>query len=96
MAKLNNTQQYMKNKSAKCGDIIICPSCRKEFIKKQYSQAFCCKRCRDNFHNSFGDRHKKGYYDRYNARHPHRLDYLDKLKNVDDSWAWCENPQLGI
>lgn len=96
--KLNNTQIYMVNKATKCGDTITCPTCKKEFVKKQYSQAFCCSRCRDSFHNYFGDRHRKGYYAQYNARHPKRLDYLDSIRErySDDSYAWCENPILGI
>ena len=44
-----------------------------------------------------GDRHYDGYYDLYNIRHPHRLEYIDRLmEQIDDSECWCDNPQLGI
>lgn len=97
MASVNRFARYKMNKNAKCGEMIICPICGKEFKKKQYSQAFCCSTCKDKYHNDMGDRHYDGYYDLYNARHPHRLEYIDRLmENMDDSECWCENPQLGI
>ena len=49
---------YTINKSAKTGEMIECPVCHTVFKKKQYSQAFCCSKCKDKYHNSHdGDRH---------------------------------------
>ena len=72
MSKKNKT--YYINKEAAVGDTITCPVCCITFIKKQYSQAFCCKECKDKFWNKKGDRHSKGYYSDYNMKHPERLD----------------------
>lgn len=54
-----NKEQYITNKKSKVADFCICPVCNSDFVKKQYSQAFCCLKCKDRYHNSFGDRHKK-------------------------------------
>ena len=61
--------RYKANKQAKVKDKIICPVCGKEFVKKQYSQAFCCTCCKDDYHNvRKPNRHKDGrvYYRDYN------------------------------
>lgn len=50
--------KYEENKAAKVGSTITCPTCGKEFVKKQYSQAFCCLQCKDKYWNTIGDRHK--------------------------------------
>ena len=59
---------YKINKQKKVGATIECPVCHKKFLKKQYSQAFCCLHCKDAFHNKHnGDRHRDpNYYDKYN------------------------------
>lgn len=50
---------YQANKAAKVGDDIECQSCHTTFRKSQYSQAFCCVKCKDAFHNKHNpDRHK--------------------------------------
>jgi hypothetical protein len=56
------TTQYEANKKAKVGTEIICPVCRKKFIKKNYQQAFCVRtdrkqkhRCKDIYWNSVSD-----------------------------------------
>lgn len=51
---------YRSNKEAKVGETIECPPvCHTKFIKRQYSQAFCCGHCKDRFHNMrCKDRHK--------------------------------------
>lgn len=50
---------YRSNKEAKVGETIECPVCHTKFIKRQYSQAFCCGHCKDRFHNMrCKDRHK--------------------------------------
>ena len=68
-------KKYKENKSAKVGTEIVCPICGKSFIKKQYSQAFCCGKCKDNFWNKKGDRHADpNYHSKYNAAHPERLE----------------------
>lgn len=64
-------QRYIANKEAKCGTEISCAVCRTTFIKKQYSQAFCCSQCKDAYWNAKGDRHSDpDYYRRYNHRQP--------------------------
>ena len=54
--------QYEANKLAKVGTEIICPVCRKKFIKKSYQQVFCVRtdrkqkhRCKDIYWNSVDD-----------------------------------------
>ena len=74
MPKSERTKIYEKNKAAKVGTKIICPICGQEFVKKQYSQAFCCGICKDDFWNAKGDRHRKGYYADYDEKHPERIE----------------------
>jgi uncharacterized CHY-type Zn-finger protein len=77
---------YKNNKMAKVGDMIECPVCHTKFIKKQYSQAFCCLHCKDKFHNRHdGDRHK---YDDISNDEGCSYDGAD-----NDQWGDCE---LGI
>lgn len=53
---------YQTNKAAAVGTTIECPVCHTRFVKRQYSQAFCCTHCKDKFHNRHdGDRHKYTY-----------------------------------
>lgn len=50
---------YKTNKKARVGTEIECPVCHTKFKKIQWSQAFCCTRCKDKFHNMHdGDRHR--------------------------------------
>lgn len=72
MAKSKRKIIYETNKKAKVGDEIICPICSKKFIKRQYSQAFCCGECKDAFWNAKKDRHRAGYYEDYDNKHPER------------------------
>lgn len=73
MAKKSKRKlQYEANKSAKVGTEISCPICFNKFIKRQYSQAFCCGKCKDNYWNAKGDRHSVGYYEKYDNKHPER------------------------
>lgn len=65
-------QLYKENKVAKVGREITCPVCGTKFIKKQYSQVFCCGHCKDTFWNAKGDRHAAGYYEDYDAKRPER------------------------
>jgi ribosomal protein L37AE/L43A len=71
---------YKNNKSAKVGTEIECPVCHKRFIKKSYQQAFCCGECKVKFWNR--TRKSNGYFSRYNAEHPERLERIGI--NVDD------------
>lgn len=51
-------EKYEFNKKEKTGEIIECPICHNKFNKMQYSQAFCCGKCKDKYHNIIsGDRH---------------------------------------
>ena len=55
--------RYLQNKEAKTGETIKCPICGEIFIKKQYSQAFCCKECKGYYWNAAKpDRHKDKNY----------------------------------
>ena len=59
MSKKKKKGLYRSNKEAKVGETIECPVCHTKFIKRQYSQAFCCGHCKDRFHNMrCKDRHK--------------------------------------
>lgn len=66
---------YRTNKEAKVGTEIECPVCHTKFIKRQYSQAFCCTQCKDKFHN----RHDG---DRYN--YENLCDDYDECFNVSE------------
>ena len=76
MKKTKRTIQYEANKAAKVGETIVCPICHEQFRKKSYQQAFCSTKCKDDFWNNKKDRHKKGYYIRYNQKHPERYEGL--------------------
>lgn len=72
MAKSKRKITYEANKKAKVSTDIICPICGTKFVKRQYSQAFCCGRCKDAYWNAKGDRHSVGYYKKYDNKHPER------------------------
>ena len=72
MAKSKRKITYETNKKAKVGDEIVCPICSQKFVKRQYSQAFCCGSCKDAFWNAKGDRHSVWYYEKYDNKHPER------------------------
>ena len=72
MKKNKRKLQYEANKDAKIGEEITCPICGTKFIKRQYSQAFCCSKCKDGYWNAKGDRHRAGYYKKYDNKHPER------------------------
>ena len=74
MSKKNINEKITAAKSAKVGDIVICPHCGKEFVKKTYQQTFCCAECKNTYWNNKKDRHRKGYYREYNKAHPERLE----------------------
>ena len=81
--------RYLQNKEAKTGDTIKCPICGDVFIKKQYSQAFCCKECKGYYWNAAKpDRHKdKKYQHKYNKAHPERLERgYTKIKHNSNIW----------
>lgn len=52
---------------------MVCKHCGKEFAKKSYQQVFCCPECKNAYWNKKGDRHRKGYYRKYNKKHPERI-----------------------
>ena len=74
--------KYKENKVAKVGETIKCPVCGDVFIKKQYSQAFCCSACKDYYWNRVKkDRHKNpDYHHNYNMKHPERLERVGIYK----------------
>lgn len=51
---------YKHNKSAKVGEIIVCPSCHTGFTKEHYQQAFCKTKpgtqCKDKYWNTVDPR----------------------------------------
>ena len=75
-------QQYLANKEAKTGTEIICPICKDKFIKRQYSQAFCCSQCKDAYWNAKNsDRHSNpDYYRNYNHKSPNKTERLAYAK----------------
>lgn len=82
---MDRNQQYKANKQAKTGETIICPVCGEAFVKKQYSQAFCCGECKDKFWNKKGDRHRAGYHREYNKKHPERIErWIDITSNAQE------------
>jgi ribosomal protein L37AE/L43A len=87
--------RYKANKQAKVKEKIICPVCGKEFVKQQYSQAFCCTVCKDDYHNARKpNRHKDGraYYREYNSSrrgdsyqiHMPEQDYINACAHYGD------------
>lgn len=70
---MKRKERYKLNKSAKVGEEITCPVCSKNFKKKQYSQAFCCGKCKDDYWNAKGDRHGEGYYENHDLKHTERI-----------------------
>ena len=105
MAKHIHTT-YKLNKEKKVGETCTCPICGDKFIKKQYSQAFCCGHCKDVYHNKRkSDRHRPNYHKEYDMKHPERLERIMAIRQkINDIWweevgqyeAMCENPILGI
>lgn len=65
-------ERYNTNKASKIGDECICPICYTKFTKKHYAQAFCCGKCKDAYWNAKKDRHRAGYYEEYDNKHPER------------------------
>ena len=54
--------EYTKNKKAKVGTLLDCPTCGRDFTKKQWQQAFCQRNkkqkgstCKDVYHNVTND-----------------------------------------
>lgn len=49
-------ERYTLNKNASVGDEVTCPSCKTNFLKRSYQQAFCSNKgknnCKDNFWNN--------------------------------------------
>ena len=70
---MKRKERYKLNKGAKVGEEIACPVCNDTFVKKQYSQAFCCGQCKDKYWNAKKDRHKAGYYEEYDSKRPERM-----------------------
>lgn len=75
MTKITKRKEiYLTNKSKKVKDICICPICKTEFVKKQYSQAFCCNECKVKFHNDKQIGKRNEYHRKYNMKHTERYD----------------------
>ena len=49
MSKSKINKQYLYNKEADVGTNLICPICNTNFVKKQYSQSFCCTKIFNNY-----------------------------------------------
>ena len=83
--KKHNNGLYNAAKAAKVGAVIKCACCGEEFVKRYYQQAFCCPKCKDDYWNRKGDRHKggKAYYREYNYLHPERLQRVGYLCDED-------------
>lgn len=70
---MKRKERYKLNKDAKVGEEITCPVCNDTFVKKQYSQTFCCGQCKDKYWNAKKDRHRAGYYEEYDSQRPERM-----------------------
>ena len=81
--------KYEENKAAKVGSTIICPTCGKEFVKKQYSQAFCCLQCKDKYWNTMGDRHK-GTNEAFKKQQP-EVDLEKEIDTYFQGWTDCDD-----
>lgn len=72
--------RYEQAKQAKVGETITCACCGKEFVKRQWQQAFCCPKCKQVFWDRKGDRHKDpDYYTEYDRKHPERIERAKML-----------------
>ena len=47
---------YETAKAAKTGALCVCPTCKKQFTKKSYQQAFCSNKGRNNCKDTFWNR----------------------------------------
>ena len=96
MSKITKRKElYLINKSNKVGDNCICPICKSGFIKKQYSQAFCCNECKVKYHNDKQVGKRNDYYRKYNMKYPERYDRIgidlefEKWKNEYYKYSDC-------
>lgn len=86
--KQNTVSIYKTNKLLKVGDSCICPICGTTFVKRQWQQAFCCGVCKDKYHNKKGDRHRAGYHQDYNLKHPERLERVGLTPYESDGYEY--------
>ena len=61
------------NKGVDIGANCLCPVCKTNFIKSQYSQVFCCSHCRVTYYNRKQKGKRNAYHREYNKKHPHRI-----------------------
>ena len=89
------------NRNAKTGESIICPICRKEFVKKSYQHTFCSLACKDKRHNMINsDRHSDpDYYEKYNIRNGRTLNishlYIHDKSFEDDVMSQLRDTDFG-
>lgn len=44
--------RYEEAKSARVGEMILCPSCGNKHLKNQYNTTFCSRKCKDKYWNT--------------------------------------------
>jgi hypothetical protein len=89
------TKAYNIAKTAKVGELITCPACGKQFIKKTYNQIFCNNaktkksyNCKDRYWNTV-DPNKRNNTTRIspaNARYYQEV--IEPNQNFDDDMGW--------
>lgn len=81
---------YKKAKEAKVGETCVCPSCRTEFVKKNYQQVFCKSKtgtaCKDFYWNNVtpGKRNNTTRISPANARF--YTTHIEPLKDSARGW----------
>ena len=78
--------RYNLNKTLKVKTDCVCPICGSHFIKKQYSQSFCSRQCKDIFWNARRPMTKAR--ERYLIRYYHLYDYNEHPFSSDALGQW--------
>lgn len=86
------TEAYIKAKAAKVGDIIECPGCNKDFVKKTYNQVFCnninskvSNNCKDKYWNTVDPRKRNNTTRISPANRRYYNDVILRHKNYNTS-----------
>ena len=73
------TKAYIKAKDAKVGETIVCPSCKKVFVKKSYNQIFCSNAKTKRFNNC-----KDKYW---NTVDPNKRNNTTRISPASKAWS---------
>lgn len=85
-------EAYARSKQAKVGDVCVCPSCNRSFIKEHYQQAFCKSmpgtKCKDRYWNTV-DPSKRNNTTRIS---PASQAWIDKQREKRDNYDYDDDP----